>query len=82
MITTQVLAKKETTTKNECKLVKILNHGNERFMIKVGESVLWFFTSKKEVEDGSFKVYEPPYGINEGRYYLALETLMEILKIV
>ena len=81
MLAIQILAQKQTT-KEECKLIRILNQGNERFLIKTGEEVLWYFDSKKEVEDGSFKVYEPPYGINEGRYYLALETLMGILKIV
>ena len=81
MLAIQILAQKQTT-KEECKLIRILNQGNERFLIKTGEEVLWYFDSKKEIEDGSFKVYEPPYGINEGRYYIALETLMEILKIV
>lgn len=81
MLAIQILAQKQTT-KEECKLIRILNQGNERFLIKTGEEVLWYFDSKKEVEDGSFKVYEPPYGINEGRYYFALETLMTFLKIV
>lgn len=81
MITTEVLAKRKTRKNTVCSLEKIINQGNERFFVKEEGNILWYFTTKYEKEDGSFECIEPPYGIGDTNYELAIDTIMKFLKI-
>ena len=81
MINTIVLFTKKTKKNTKCSLEKIINDGNERIFLKEEGTILWYFTTKYEKEDGSFECIEPPYGIGGTNYELAIDTIMKFLKI-
>ena len=79
MITKKILAKKNNE-KATILLQKVSNDGNEVYQFKINDNILWYFSSKYETEQG-FYTEAPPFGISEGKYMIALETLMDIFKV-
>ena len=79
MIAKNVLAKKNNG-KTTFSLLKVSNEGNEVYQFKINDNILWYFRSRYETVEG-FCNEEPPFGISEGKYMIALETLMDIFKV-
>lgn len=80
MITETVLARKNKG-KATFLLLKILNEGNVQYQFKINDNVLWYFKSRYETTEGVYTEIPPPFGISEGKYMIALETLMKICKV-
>ena len=74
------LAERQLNSGEKCLLQKIVNRGNERLVFKKSNTLLWFFTSIYEKEDGDYVYNRPPYNL-DSNYERGIDELMKLIRI-